>query len=124
MTTNDLTQAVATVDLPALIADYFPESGAQPNRGGAFKAVWRGESNPSGSLFKSSTGAWLLHDHGQDETHNAFDFLTTVMGMSKAEAAEELKRRAGMGTESKRPPALKPKSEIVASSTSISYWDR
>lgn len=51
-----LRDAVETTDLPALVAHHYPESGARPGVESAVKAVWRGDENPSFSLFKSGDG--------------------------------------------------------------------
>ena len=87
-----LREAIETTDLPALVAHHYPESGAKPGIEAAVKAVWRGDENPSFSLFKSEDGGtWLYRDHGTGEKGNAFGFLVDILKMSKAEAAEALK---------------------------------
>jgi hypothetical protein len=96
MSADELTRAVNAVDLPALIAEYYPDSGARPGTKGDFKAVWRDEGNASGSVYRNTSNTcWLFKDHGTDEGGNALHFLTTVKGMTDAEAAAEVKRRAG-----------------------------
>lgn len=96
---DSLTAAVNAADLPSLIAEDFPESGARPGKGGAFKAVWRGDRNPSGSLWKNDNGTWMFKDHGEGEAGTAFDYLTTVLSLSAAEAAQRLKAHSGIGHE-------------------------
>ena len=98
-----LREAIETTDLPALVAHHYPESGAKPGIEAAVKAVWRGDENPSFSLFRSKNGgAWLYRDHGTGEKGNAFGFLVDILQMSKAEAAEALK---GGGFIDSRAPA-------------------
>lgn len=86
---SDLTQQVDAVDLPGLLAELYPASGAKAGRGGAVKAIWRGETNASCYLFKHGQ-AWLLKDHGTDQVWNALQFLTDVEGMSHEEACDKL----------------------------------
>ena len=87
-----LRKAIEATDLPALVAHYHPEIGARPGVEGAVKAVWRGDENPSFSLFRSEDGGtWLYRDHGTGEKGNAFGFLVDILQMPKAEAAEALR---------------------------------
>jgi hypothetical protein len=98
-----LREAIEMTDLPALVAHHYPESGAKPGIESAVKAVWRGDENPSFSLFKSNNGgAWLYRDHGTGEKGNAFGFLVDILQMPRAEAAEALK---GGGFVASRTPA-------------------
>jgi hypothetical protein len=90
-----LSAAIDSIDLPALIAEHCPESGCRPGTPGTFRAVWRGDRNPSLSLSRHQAGRWLWHDHTTGEGGNAFDFLTKVMGWERKEAAAHLKERAG-----------------------------
>lgn len=91
---NELHEAIVKADLPALVAHYYPESGAQPGVQNAVKAVWRGDENPSFSLFRSERDdAWLYRDHATGETGNAFGFLVDILKLPKAEAAGALKGR-------------------------------
>lgn len=94
---DTLRDAIQAADLPALVGHYYPDSGAQPGRKRVVLAVWRGEENESFSLFRGEGGTWLYHDHRTRESGNAFGFLTDICGLSKAEAAEQLK--AGKGEE-------------------------
>ncbi len=98
-----LREAIETIDLPALVAHHYPESGARPGVESAVKAVWRGDENPSFSLFRSEDGGtWLYRDHGTGEKGNAFGFLVDILRLSRAEAAEALK---GKGFTDPRTPA-------------------
>jgi hypothetical protein len=103
-----LREAIEVTDLPALVAHHFPESGAKPSVESAVKAVWRGDENPSFSLFRSKDGgAWLYRDHATGEKGNAFGFLVDILQMPRAEAAEALK---GGGFSATRAPA--PSGEV------------
>lgn len=87
-----LREAIETTDLPALVAHHYPESGAKSGIEAAVKAVWRGDENPSFSLFRSEDGStWLYRDHATGEKGNAFGFLVDILQMPRAEAAEALK---------------------------------
>ena len=89
-----LRDAIGAADLPALVAHHYPESGANPGVESAVKAVWRGDENPSFSLFRSNqNGSWRYRDHATGETGTAYGFLVDIVKMSPAEAAEVLKGR-------------------------------
>ena len=90
-----LRDAIEQTDLPGLVGRYYPDSGARPGRKEVVFAVWRGDEHESFSLFKGDGGTWLYRDHRTRETGNAFGFLTDICGLSKAEAAEQLKAGAG-----------------------------
>lgn len=94
---DSLRDAIHATDLPALVAHHYPESGAKPNTKGAVKAVWRGDENPSLSLFQAEDGTWLYRDHGTNETGNSFGFLVDILGLSKKDAAEAIKGQSFMG---------------------------
>ena len=100
---DNLREAIQVTDLPALVAHHYPESGAKPSTQGAVKAVWRGDENPSLSLFQAEDGTWLYRDHGTNETGNSFGFLVDILGLSKKEAAEAIK--GGSFTSLNVPPA-------------------
>jgi len=87
-----LTRCIETIDLPALVAELWPESGARPGRAGVCRAVWRGDTHPSLSLFQAR-GMWFWKDHATGESGNAFHLLLRA-GMSKETAAEIIKSRA------------------------------
>lgn len=91
--TDPLREAIDTIDLPALVAHYYPDSGAAPGKRGAVFAVWRGDRHKSFSLFISRSGSWLWRDHGTGESGNSYRFLTDIAGFSRAEAAAMLVER-------------------------------
>lgn len=86
-----LRRAIEQTDLPALVGHYYPDSGAEPGRKDVVFAVWRGDEHESFSLFRGLTGTWLYRDHRTFETGSAFGFLTGICGLTKAEAAAQLK---------------------------------
>ncbi|MEZ0348113.1 MAG: toprim domain-containing protein [Thermus sp.] len=85
---DELTQAIEAVDLPELVARFWPESGARPGRPGLYRAAWRGDRHPSLSLFRAR-GVWFFRDHATGESGNAYHLLRAA-GMSKEEAVEIL----------------------------------
>jgi len=91
-----LSDAVDLCDLPALIAESYPESGARPGQAGPVRCMWREDSRPSGSLHRNERGVWIFTDHTEGRSYNAHQFLTQIMGQSRAEAAASLKARAGL----------------------------
>lgn len=91
-----LTEAVRAVDLPALIAEHFPASQAQPGKAGVVYAAWRGNSNTPALSLSRKDGVWLWHDHATGEGGNAFDFLVKVEGLPPQDAARHLLARAGV----------------------------
>ncbi len=97
-----LQNAIERADLPELVAHFYPDSGAQPGRKGVVFAVWRGDEHESFSLFRAAGGRWLYYDHRTRETGNTFGFLVDICGLSKAEAAAQLKAR-GVGEEVRSP---------------------
>lgn len=88
---DTLRDAIQKADLPALVAHHYPDSNAKPGKAGVVKAIWRGDENPSFSLFQAEEGTWLYRDHGTGETGNSFGFLIDILGVSKQEAAEAIK---------------------------------
>jgi len=89
--TPDLTQAINAVDLPALIAELYPESGARAGHADTIRAVWRGEENPSVSLYRRKGGTtWLFKDQARNLAGNAYHFLTKVHGLGPEEARREI----------------------------------
>lgn len=116
----DLDHALDGFDLPALIAEKWPESGARSNTAGGFKASWRGDSNPSLSLYKSEDGQrWLFKDHGTNEYGNAYQLMTQVWGYEHNEAVQELQKNSSGGVKTrpqiivKSQPKFKPVSQAV-----------
>lgn len=90
-----LTNAIDAVDLPALVADAYPNSGAQPGRQAVVRAEWRGDQHPSFSLYRSRDGIWMFKDHATGDTGSAWHFLTVIAGMGNQEAAELILNRVG-----------------------------
>ena len=95
---DNLTVALERVDLPSLVLELYPESGATPNQSCKCLAVWRGEKNKSFSIFQN--GIWLWRDHATGQSGNSFQFLTEIANYSKQEAIEKLKELAGLPTNS------------------------
>jgi putative DNA primase/helicase len=91
-----LSAAVRAVDLPALIAERYPESGAKPGKAGLYFAVWRGNTNTPAFSVSWKRDVWLWSDKATGEGGNAFDFLVRVVGMEKQEAAITLLETAGI----------------------------
>ena len=85
-----LREAVKAADLPAILERIAPDSGARAGKRGRIKCVWRGGTDYSGNLFQKRGGQWKLHDFVTGETWDAFDVLTQIGGMTKAQAAAEL----------------------------------
>lgn len=94
---NDhLSEAINLVDLPGLVGELYPGTGARAGKAGAYRAVWRGEENPSFSIFKSRTGIWMWKDFATGDEGNAFHFLVKVADMNKQDAAHKLLLRTGL----------------------------
>lgn len=93
---DDLTEAINAVDLPALVAELHPESGARPGTADLVKASWRGDRNPSFSLYRSRTGIWMFKDHALGQEGNAFHFLRDIIKQRPQEAAQYLMSRVGV----------------------------
>lgn len=85
----NLTEAIAQADLPGLVGQYYPESGARPGRAGLYRAVWRGETHPSFSLYRHRE-VWFFRDHATGEKGTAWHFLTGIAGLPEREALEVL----------------------------------
>lgn len=100
----DLSELVNAVDLPALIAQDWPESGAAPSKGGSIRAAWRGDENPSLSLGLGEDGAWVFRDFGTGDKGNAYHYLTEIMGLEHDKAVERLQRETGNWQPPKTPP--------------------
>jgi len=79
-----LTQAIESVDLPALVARLWPDSGARPGRPGLYRAVWRGDRKPSLSHVRAR-GVCFFRDHATGQSGNASHLLLAA-GLSKEEA--------------------------------------
>lgn len=91
-----LTAAVRAVDLPALMAEFFPESHAKPGTTGVYFASWRGNENTPAVSVNRRDQVWLWSDKATGDGGNAFDFLVKVVGMERQEAAEYLLAKAGL----------------------------
>lgn len=94
-----LTRAVETIDLPALVAELYPDSKARAGQQNTVYATWRGNRDtPAFSLFRREK-IWLYADKATGETGNAFNFLTEIAGVDPQEAAHDLMKRAGISPE-------------------------
>ena len=91
-----LDQLIDTVDLPALVGQLYPASGARPGKAGLYRAVWRGDRHPSLSLFKKR-GVWFWKDHATGKGGNAFHLLIEA-GYTRAQAAALLKGAGPVST--------------------------
>ena len=91
-----LKYAIENTDLPTLIAELYPDSGAQPSREGRCVAVWRGGERDSVSLYKASNGTYMYKDFATDQGGNSFNWLVNEHGLSPSEAAKELKQRCNV----------------------------
>jgi len=91
-----LTQAIQVADLPGLVAQLYPGSGAKPRTEGLYFAVWRGNENtPAFSIFRKEN-VWFWRDQATGDKGNAFHFLTSIHGLSPQEAAHLLLKRANI----------------------------
>lgn len=93
-----LTDAISLTDLPALVAERYPDSGAKPGKADVVFARWRGNENTPAFSLSKVKGRWLWKDHATGEGGNAFDWLTMTEGMGAQEAATFLVDRAGLGS--------------------------
>ena len=102
MKDDSLTRAIDAVSLTQIINDFTPtpDTARLGERGGAIRDPRPGHSEhrPSFSVFQHE-GRQLYKRHGSDgATGNAYQYLTDELGMSPADAALEIKRRAGFET--------------------------
>lgn len=89
----NLNTAIIQADLPAIIDQHFPNA----RRKTRVKCVWRDGLEFSGWLYRwKRDGRWRLRDFGGQQDFDGYDFLTRVLGYSKAEAVRELLNRAGL----------------------------
>ncbi len=95
---NDtLTRAILEADLPAIVAQYFPDARAVPNKAGRVIPVWLKTSRDfDASLKRYPGGTWRLHCFVTNQDFNAFGFLVSIVGMTRAEAAKHLIQLAGL----------------------------
>lgn len=91
-----LTSAIDAIDLPALVGELYPESGARPGTAALVKASWRDDRKPSFSLYRARSGIWMFKDHSFGTEGNAFHFLLNIAKMKPQEAATSLMERAGV----------------------------
>lgn len=94
-----LTAAVQAADLPALLAEFHPDSKAKPGKAGVYFASWRGNENTPALSVNRNGGRWLWKDQATGDGGNAFDYLVGIVGMTKQEAAELLLQKAGIPSE-------------------------
>ncbi len=102
MMRDDLSEAINRVSLAQIINDFTPtpETARLGEHGGVIRdpRPGHGEHSPSFSVFQHD-GRDLYKRHGGDgATGNAFQYLVHELGMSPADAALEIKRRAGLET--------------------------
>ena len=88
---SELTKLISSIDLPKLIADYYPNSGAVSSKVGRCIAMWRGGQNHSVSIFRAKDGTWMYKDWVTRTSGNAYHWLLESQGMSKSEAVNVLK---------------------------------
>lgn len=113
---DNLSELNEAADLPAIIAELYPDSKAQPGREGVYFAVWRGNTKtPSFSVFKHN-GVWLYSDKGNtnlDEPQgNAYQFLIDVEKMTHQEAVDFLSERSSGHIRPSFGRSQKPKEEV------------
>lgn len=113
---------LSEIDLPTIVANHYPESGAKAGQAGKIIATWRGEENASFSLFRANNGMWLWRDHGTDESGNALSFLTKIAGYDKQQAFEVLKRY-GYHSEEKYSRQAKQKNSMLQIVAEYDYCD-
>lgn len=92
-----LNELICNVDLPQLILRHYPDCGINPNVSQSLgRAVWRGDRNPSLSVYTDAAGKWRWRDHARDSSGgDALDFLVTVCGYSMSDGIRELKDEMG-----------------------------
>jgi phage/plasmid primase-like uncharacterized protein len=103
---DNFQDALRLIDLPALVADFYPDSGARPSSKKRAKAVWRGGDGESLAFWRGSEGSWHITDFARGEHYNAWQFLTDIVGLSKAEATKLLFERSGFS--GRRRTSVKP----------------
>lgn len=88
-----LEHALDNADLRAIVADLYPDSGANTyQHKQRIKAVWRG-----GDGYNVGLNAKTARDFKSSETYNSWTFLTDVAGYSKEDAAAYLLDHYGNG---------------------------
>lgn len=94
-----LAEAIQQTDLPALIAEAYPDSRCEPGKAGVFFATWRGNLDTPALSLSLVDKVWLWKDHATGQGGNAFTWLVEIENLSKQEAAHTLLQRAGMPLE-------------------------
>jgi hypothetical protein len=117
-----LTQAIQNADLPALLEQHFPNSGARAGKKGRIKCVWRGGSDLSGNLFINKRGKWQLHDFVTGETWDTYSVLTELVGMTKSQAAAELTGEKADATQKKDQALKSEEVELPPMPEELSSW--
>lgn len=95
---DTLGEAIDAVHLPSLLNELCPTpqtARLSPERGGTIcdPRPGRAERRPSFSVARKD-GRWLWHRFGSSEGGSAFELLVSL-GLSRSQAAADLKRRAG-----------------------------
>ena len=85
-----LKYAIENTDLPTLIAELYPDSGAQPNKEGRCVAAWRGGEKQSVALYDAGNSVSMYKDFATDKSGNCFHWLMDAEKLSPAEAAKFL----------------------------------
>jgi hypothetical protein len=93
-TDTALADAIMGIDLPALIAQHYPNFA--PRGEGSYNSPWRQDTRPSLSLSREQGGKWLFNDFTTGQSGNAFGFLVDVVGLSPQQAANEVLAQAGI----------------------------
>ena len=115
---DKLTEAINAVDLPAIVADLFPDSGARPGKQSLINASWRGDEKPSFSLYRSrENNIWMYRDHATGERGTAFHFLVNHGDMDAQKAATYIMKRAGVSIGGTHGPAHFPRNHRANSGT-------
>lgn len=95
-----LKYAIENTDLPTLIAELYPESGAQPGKECRCVAVWRGGEKQSVGLYYAGNGVSMYKDFATDKSGNCFHWLMDARNLSPAEAAKFLIDRLNLNSSS------------------------
>ena len=92
-----LQEVMPLVDLPRLIANYYPEAKVNPSsRNPRCKAVWRGGDNFTVSLLRNGGGRWRFYDFKTGQGGDAYDFLVDITGMDRSQARVEIANLVGI----------------------------
>lgn len=123
---DTLTRAIQEADLPAIVAHHFPDSRAVPSKAGRIIPIWNKSRDFDASLKRYPSGTWRLHCFVTNQDFNAFGFLVSIVGMTKAETAKHLIQLAGLEP-SHTAPRGKPQATIERKSipempTDLTEW--